>query len=163
MPDVSLDLRRIDFVSDQNVAVSAWRAYAEALFITPTGTQVSYSCIVDPGAPFSVLPFSLWHDCNLHWSQLGQQLIRQGGQTAEPLKWQDVDCSLGDTSVYLIDRQTGLQAGPFLVIAKFASQRLPHAHLEMVAVLGMNFLTDNDLRFTLAGTGGNLTGHFSIP
>ena len=52
MPDIFLDLRRIDDVSDQNVSVSAWRAYAEALFVTPGGVLVSFSCIVDPGAPW---------------------------------------------------------------------------------------------------------------
>jgi hypothetical protein len=124
MPDISLDLRHIDYLSDQNVAASAWRAYAPALFITPTGAPVSYSCIVDPGAPFSVLPFSLWHDCNLQWHALGQQLFRQGSQVAEPLEWQGVACSLGDTSVQIVDLSTGMQAGPFFIVAKFASQRL---------------------------------------
>jgi hypothetical protein len=56
MPDLFLDLRRIDYVSDQNVSVSAGRAYAEALFVTPGGLLVPFSWIVDPGAPFSVLP-----------------------------------------------------------------------------------------------------------
>jgi hypothetical protein len=65
MPDIFLDLRRIDYRSDQNALVSAWRAYADALFITPSGAPMSFSCIVDPGAPFSVLPFSLWHDRSL--------------------------------------------------------------------------------------------------
>jgi hypothetical protein len=163
MPDISLDLRRIDYRSDQNAAVSAWRAYAEALFITSTGVQVSFSCIVDPGAPFRVLPFSLWHDCNVQWTPLGQQLIRQAGKAPEPLEWQGVDCSLGDTSVQLIDRQTSMQTGPFLVVAKFVSQRQPRTPLEMIAVLGMNFLADNHLRLVLDGAGQDLVGYFSVP
>ena len=52
---------------------------------------------------------------------------------------------------------------PFLVVAKFASQRSRHAHLELAAVLGMNFLTDNNLRLELDGTGADLVGYFSIP
>ena len=61
MPGISLDLRCIEFRSDQNVAVSAWRAFADALFISSTGVPVSFTCIVDTGTPFSVLPYSLWY------------------------------------------------------------------------------------------------------
>jgi hypothetical protein len=120
MPDSYLDLRRIDYRSDQNAVLSAWRAYADALFLTSSGVPLSFSCIVDPGAPFSVLPFSLWHDCNLQWNSLGQQLTRQGSQVPEPLNWHHVACQLGVTSLHLLDVQTGVQAGPFLVVAKCA-------------------------------------------
>ena len=163
MPDLFLDLRRIDYVSDQNVAVSAWRAYAEALFVTPGGVLVPFSCIVDPGAPFSVLPYSLWHDRNLQWTSLGQQLTRQGGQIPEPLEWQGIACALGETAVHLLDLQTRVQAGPLLVVAKLARQRLPQASRETIALLGMNFLTDNLLRLVLDGTGGALVGYLSVP
>ena len=78
MPDIFLDLRRIDYVSDQNAPVSAWRAHAETLFATTTSALASFSCIVDTGAPFSVLPFSLWQSCNVQWNPLGQQLTCQG-------------------------------------------------------------------------------------
>ena len=98
MPDISLDLQHFEYVSDQKAMVSAWRTFAEVLFTTPAGGEVSFSCIVDSGAPFSVLPFSLWHGRNVEWNLLGKQVARPGGrQTSEPLKWQDVDCSLGDT------------------------------------------------------------------
>src|SRR5437870_6234220 len=119
MPDIFLDLRRSDYRSDQNALVSAWRAYADALFITPSGALISFSCIVDPGAPFRVLPFPLWHDCNLQWNSLGQQLTRQGSPLPEPLlERQSVACYLGETSVHRIDLQTGVQVGPFLMVAK---------------------------------------------
>ena len=52
--------------------------YAEVLFTTATGALASFSCIVDTGAPFSVLPFSLWQSYNVQWNPLGQQLTRQG-------------------------------------------------------------------------------------
>jgi len=165
MPDISLDLRRTDFVSDQNAPASAWRAHAEVLFTTATGALASFSCLVDTGAPFSVLPFSLWQSYNVQWNPLGQRLTRQGGSPAPgALKWQDVDCSLGATYVQLIDPQTGTKASrPFLVVAKFASQRSQHPHLELAAVLGMNFLADNGLRLELDGTGADLVGHLSVP
>jgi hypothetical protein len=164
MPDIFLDLQRIDFVSDQNAPVSAWRAHAETLFATSTSTLASFSCIVDTGAPFSVLPFSLWQSYSVQWNPLGQQLTCQGKPAQGTLKWQDVDCSLGATYLQLVDPRTGLKASrPFLVVAKFASQRSQHSHLEQTAVLGMNFLTDNNLRLELDGTGADLVGYLSIP
>jgi hypothetical protein len=163
MPDIILDLRRVDFYTEQNVAVCAWRARANALFFTPGGGTVPYFCIVDSGAPFSVLPYSLWHDRNLSWTPRGRRLIRQGGQMAEPLKWQGEDCSLGDTSVSLIDARTNSQTGAFLLVAKFVDRRRSDARLEMIAVLGMNFLADNDLRLVLESVAGNLVGALSVP
>jgi hypothetical protein len=79
------------------------------------------------------------------------------------LKWPGEDCSLGDTSVSLIDRQTSVQTGPFLLVAKFVDRRLPDPLLEMIAVLGINFLADNDLRLVLDGAGGNLVGSLAVP
>jgi hypothetical protein len=163
MSDMILDLRRVDFYTEQNVAVCAWRAWANALFFTPGGGTVPCFCIVDSGAPFSVLPYSLWHDRNLSWTPRGRRLIRQGVQMAEPIKWQGEDCSLGDTSLSLIDRQTNSETGPFLVVAKFVDRRLSDARLEMIALLGMNFLADNDLRLVLDGARGNLVGAVSVP
>ncbi len=163
MADVFLDLRRVDFTSEQNVAVSAWRASADVLFLTASGGTVSYSCIVDTGAAFSVLPYSLWHDRNLSWTPRGRRLTNQGAQVSDPLKWQGEDCSLGDTSASLIDRLTNVQTGPFLLVAKFVDRPLPDPRLEMIAVLGVNFLADNELRLILDGVGGNLTGSVSVP
>ena len=165
MPDIFLDLRHIDYVSDQNAPVSAWRGYADILFTTATGALASFSCIVDSGAPFSVLPFSLWPSYGgVQWNPLGQQLTRQGKPVPDALKWQDVDCSLGATYVHLVDPQTGTKTNrPFLVVAKFAIQRSLQPHLELAAVLGMNFLVDNGLRLALDGTGTNLVGYLSVP
>jgi hypothetical protein len=163
MPKISLDLRRIDFRSDQNTNLTAWRIDAETLFTTPTGRIVPYSCVVDTGASFSVLPFSLWHDCNLKWRPLGTQVLRHGGKAYEPLKWRRVNCSLGDTSVYLFDGQSNLQAGPFTVVGKFVNRRQLDPNLEMIAILGMNFLTDNDLELIVNGTGGGLAAQLIAP
>jgi hypothetical protein len=163
MADIFLDLRRVDYRTEQNISLTAWRGYADALFVTPAGGTVPYSCIVDSGAPFSILPYSLWHDRSLSWTSLGRSLTRQGGQASDPLTWQGETCSLGRTSVSLIDRRTSRQTGPFLLVAKFVDRPLADARLEMLAVLGMNFLADNDLRSVLDGAGGNLVGYISAP
>jgi hypothetical protein len=136
MVDIFLDLRRVGYSSDQNVGVSAWRACVDALFLTPSGASISFSRIVDTGAPFSVLPYSLWRDRNLAWTPRGRYLTRQGSQVSDALTWQGEDCSLGETSVSLIDRHTSTQTGPFLLLAKFVDIRLPDPRLEMIAVRG---------------------------
>jgi hypothetical protein len=165
MSDIFLDLRRTDCVSDQHTPVSVWRAYADVLFVTATGALAGFSCLVDSGAPLSVVPFSLWKSYNVQWNGLGNQLTCQGGNPApRALKWQDVDCTLGVTHVHLSDPKTGTRTSrPFLVVAKFGSQRSQHRHLEQFAVLGMNFLIDNCLRLELNGTGVDLTGYLSVP
>jgi hypothetical protein len=144
--------------------VSAWRPYAETLFTTSTSALAAFCCIVDTGAPFSVIPFSLWQSYNVQWSPLGRQLTCQGKPAYGALKWQDVDCSLGVTYLQLVDLRTGMKVSrSFLVVAKFANQRSQHPHLELTAVLGMNFLIDNGLRLQIDGTGVDLVGYFSIP
>jgi hypothetical protein len=110
-----------------------------------------------------VLPYSLWHDGHLHWTSLGRQLTRQGSRVPEPLEWQKAPCDLGETSVYLIDLKRGVRAGPYLTVAKFVCQRLSQPNLETIALLGINFLTDNLLRLVLDGSGPTLAGYVTVP
>ena len=56
-----------------------------------------------------------------------------------------------------------MRAGPYLTVAKFVAQPLPHAHLETIALLGINFLTDNHLRLVPDGSGTILDGFLSVP
>lgn len=163
MPDINLRLRHIDFLSDQNMPVSAWRACAETLFVTSSGAQLSFFCIVDSGAPLSVMPYSRWHGRGLQWTPLGQHLTHQGKVVTGALDWQGVLCELGETSVHLVDVQTQLQVGPFLAVAKFARHAQPQKRLETVALLGLNFLIDSRLQLLLDGKGGVLTGRLSVP
>jgi hypothetical protein len=66
MPDISLDLRRIAYPSDQNAAVSAWRAYTEALL----ASLVRFSCL-SGSAGLGTLPFS---SCLVVLSGIGPSL-----------------------------------------------------------------------------------------
>jgi hypothetical protein len=53
MPDISLDLRGIDYVTDQDAMVRAWRAFVPVRFVGPNALLVGFQAFVDPGAPFS--------------------------------------------------------------------------------------------------------------
>ena len=98
---------------------------------------------------------------NLRWNPLGMQLSKQGNHPPEKLDWLGVPCTLAETSAHLIDSQ-GALLGPFLTVAKLASQRPKRARLESMALFGMNFLADNDLQVVLKAMGSNLVGHLSV-
>src|SRR5262249_44152505 len=66
-----------------------------------------------------------------------------------PVNW-------GESTLYLIDAQTAVKAGPFVLVSKFATRRHPRADLEATALLGMNFLTDNFCTLELSGSAGSI-------
>lgn len=61
MPDIPLHPRAIDFVTDRQVALRAWRAFGIARFVAQHGPRIRFETFLDPGAPFCVIPYSLWH------------------------------------------------------------------------------------------------------
>lgn len=162
MPSIALQLRGVDYVTELGVRVRAWRAFVEAGFVVPGGGAVRFQCFVDPGAPFSVIPYSLWHGRHLQWTRLGGQLTRTSGGGGGALLWQNSRCELGLAHLYLFDLADGIRSGPHQVIGKFVQQRqLPN--LEHTAILGMNFLDDNELRLVLDGTGNAISGALELP
>lgn len=169
MPILALDVKYVDYLSDLGFPVRAQRAFAPTSFRTSRKGRVPCRCVVDSGAPFSVLPYALWHGRKLDWNRLGRQLIRAGSNQPENLEWQGIPCELGDTLVYLVDATAHVEVGPFLVVGKFADRRHPRPDVESVAVLGLNFLTDNQEVLTLDGTrlvvGGKetLVGTLAVP
>jgi hypothetical protein len=70
MPNLSLAFQRIEYVTDRQVTITAWRAFAEVAFLTRNRAGVTFSCVVDPGAPFSVIPYSLWQSRKMDWQRL---------------------------------------------------------------------------------------------
>jgi hypothetical protein len=62
---------------------------------------------LDTGAPFSILPYTLWHDQYLPWQVLGQQLLTLGGTPLpRALTWQGIPCHFGVAQVRLVDEST---------------------------------------------------------
>jgi hypothetical protein len=163
MPNLSLAFQRIEYITDRRVPITAWRAFAEVAFTTRSRAGVTFSCVLDPGAPFNVLPYSLWHGRQIDWQKLGIRASRKGSMAHERVEWQGVLCDLGMTDIYLVDSLTGLQAGPFVMRAKFARQRQRRENLELIALLGMNFIAENRLRLVLDGHHDAMTGFLSFP
>ena len=161
MPDIPLEVRALDFVTNQNVAVWARRAYVRVRFLAQNGRRIRFETFVDPGAPFGVIPYSLWHSRRLRWTPLGTQLLREGKPVPGALSWQGVPCDLGATDLYLIDLDSGIRTGPHRLVAKFARRPVTPA-AENAAILGMNFLADNDIRLVLEGSHGAVTGCLGV-
>jgi hypothetical protein len=67
------------------------------------------------------------------------------------------------SSYLIVDHMSSLQAGPFLVVAKFPRQPTPRPTWEAAALLGLNFLGDNRLRLVLDGTTSSLSGYLAVP
>jgi hypothetical protein len=161
LPNTPLAIQEIHFLTDYQVPICACRARALSDFVAQDGSPVAYSCLVDSGAPLCVIPYSLWHDRNLDWTPLGTVLTQNGSVVPNALKWHGIDCYLGSTRVYLVNPTTRTQAGPYLVIGKFAQGRQSNVELEVTSLLGLNFLLDNRNNLALSGVTGQLTGLFS--
>lgn len=163
MASISLDVHQRDCQSDLGFSVTAWRAFASAQFVDKNAGWVPLSCVVDSGAPFSVIPYSIWHGLALDWTQLGGQLLHQGKVVPRALEWHGLACDLGITRGNLLDPRTHTVHGPFLVVGKFP--RGPHQRpdLENLTILGLNFITDNRRCLSLEGTAAGLAGNLSVP
>ena len=161
MPGIRLSIKYNRYITDQNVHLRAWRAYADVRFETVGGNQAPFPCIVDSGAPFSVIPFSLWSGRNLNYDNRGDVLYPLGSSQSapEPLEWRGIRCFVGRTYVHLVDANQSTIAGPFILEGKFATISHPDANIEKIAVLGLNFLEDNSRHLHLFGRNRNLTGN----
>jgi len=165
MPSIALRVDRIDYLTNRGFPVQAWRPYARIRLPLVGGGSTDLSCIVDTGAPWSVIPYSIWHAYNVEWSFFGRQVFRQSTPDPRALTWQGVDCDLGVTEVEILDQQTGTGMGPFLVLAKFphGNPRILRGAAQPEAILGLDFLLANRLRLTLDGTSGLLTAEYFVP
>ncbi len=163
MPTIPLQVSSVTYRSDQNAIVEARRIYARTHFIAQGGADDYCRSIVDSGAPFSVLPYSLWHQQKLRWTHLGGAVLtRVAPPSMEQLIWQGVPCELGETNVFLLDLASGVQSGPHRVVGKFVQQSVA-GEFETTAPLGLNFLSDNAIRFAVERTGASLSSHLVVP
>lgn len=133
-----------EFRTDRGDTLLVCRPVVMARFPAERGHSVLRRCILDTGAPLSVVPYEIWHTRNLKWDPVSAALHGSGGSGA--LTWQGVPCALGEVQIEL--------AGPRLFVAKFGLRRTPPCDV----ILGMNFLVDNDLELVLTSVGGVLSG-----
>ena len=158
MPRIPFIIRTIPFVTERGIAVPARRPFLMTQFAGSQGQRLPYPAFLDTGSPYSVIPHRL--ASLVPWNDLGAQVIVAA--TAHPVEWNGIPCHLGELSVELIDPRTQVRTRSLRVVAKIASQ--PAApHLEQAALLGMSFLTDNQLREELDATGKAACGFVWVP
>ncbi len=152
MPDIPLDFRAKDYVTDLGTAVRSLRA-----FVTIQIGPLRPLCFLDTGAPFSIVSYAVAQQ--IRWKRLGSSLFHQGKPV--PLDWQGIPCDFGEAEIVLIHPSGNERTAVCRLIGKFAKAR--HPALENYVLLGMNFLPDNNINLTLRSTPGALQGLLSIP
>lgn len=152
MPEIALDFRARDYVTDLGTAVRSLRA-----FVTIEIGSVRPLCFLDTGAPFSIVSHSVAQ--RIAWRLLGNALFHQGKPA--PLDWQRVPCDFGETDLVVLDPFGTSRTAACRLVGKFAKAR--HPVLENYVLLGMNFLLDNNLTLTLHGTPEMPQGLLSVP
>ena len=139
-----VDFLTANFRTDRGDTLLLHRPVITARFPTVGGQSILRRCLIDTGAPLSVVPHAVWHARHLAWAPVSTTLLGNSG-VAE-LTWQGVPCELGEMQIDL--------AGPRTLVAKFASRPTPPSDV----ILGLSFLTDNDLELVLSAVGGSLSG-----
>ena len=118
-------------------SMTASRLWVAVEFSKRDGGSVMRDCLLDSGAPMSVVPFSFQQTYDLDWQIVSDPSLPRA-------HWFDVECDIGQIDVWLPDN-TGSMAGPFTLVAKFPratprALRGPHMHVPIL--LGLNFITD---------------------
>lgn len=152
MPDIPLDFRARDYVTDLGTAVRSLRA-----FVTIEIGSLRPLCFLDTGAPFSIVSYSVARQ--IRWKLLGSELFYE--RKPVPLDWQGILCDFGETEIVFVAPFENLRTAACRLVGKFAKAR--HPVLENYVLLGMNFLPDNDIDLLLRSTPEGLNGLLSVP
>jgi hypothetical protein len=161
MAVIPLIEKAINFETELGVVATARRAYAAFEFSDRNGNTFQRYAAVDSGAPFSVLPFSLWHDKNIPWQPLGSQFLRDQKPNPTALTWFGVPCQFGQAHVFLLHRPPGIRSKLLSLRAKFPVARVA-APAEKEAILGQSFLVENLITQTTRGGVTGLDGVFLV-
>ena len=165
---IPIQEHRKDYVTDQGRLARACRLLVGVEFVDRVRGRIKRNAVLDTGAPFSVIPFSLWNGQNLSWMPLGSQMLTLQGQSdPDALKWLGVSCEFGITQFSLLD-ESKRASRSLQVVGKFVQSPLP-PQFEKLVILGYNFLLDNDLTMrvepasrTTVGSLANVVGFVTI-
>lgn len=168
LPHIPIQEQRKDFMTDQARLARACHLFVRMVFSDGVQGPFKENVRLDTGAPFSILPYTLWHGRNLVCTPLGNQFLTLGGRLVPTaLTWLGVPCVLGEIKVVLID-EADQPSRPLRLIAKLPQSVLP-GHMERVALLGYNFLLDNPISLSVdpasrvqAGPLANVVGFLTL-
>jgi hypothetical protein len=168
LPEIPIIEVRRDFTTDGRLA-RACQLRVCTLLVVKSGRETERMMPIDTGAPFSIVPYSLWHGGNLSWQPLGTEFWTPAGvRNHTALTWLGVPCHFGELQIRLID-ELNQRSRALRLVAKLPLQPVA-LHLERAALLGYSFLADNALTMTVtphrrvnAGIFANIVGHLTIP
>ena len=158
MPVIPLIEKVRVFRTEKAIALRACRGYVEVEFAAKSGNTFRRSAVVDLGAPFSVIPYSLWHDKDIPWQPLGAPVTGEETAQPSPLSWFGVPCQMGDAQVWLVDAATEIRSRLLRVRAKLPSARVS-SHAEKEVILGYDFLAANAITLRCGQEWAGLTAY----
>lgn len=169
LPNIPIQEKRKDYMTDQGRLARACRLVVGIEFFNRVHGPIQRDAVLDTGAAFSVIPFSLWNGQNLSWTPLGSQMLTlQGQPDPDALNWLGVSCEFGVTNIALVD-ETSRASRSLRVLGKFVRSPLP-PRFEKDVILGYGFLRDNALAVTLklasrvsVGNLANVVGFLTLP
>jgi hypothetical protein len=119
------------------INIPAIRLRVELAFTRQAAPPLPRKCLVDSGAPLSVIPYSVHHTHNFSWQLL------PGPWPAGFTSWSGVPCVVGRIDVWIPISEPPFLSGPFQCIAKFAQATPANMPLNLPILFGLNFLADH--------------------
>lgn len=158
-----------DYVTDQGRLARARGLQVDVDLLNESGRSIERKMRIDSGAPFSIVPYSVWHQRQLSWQPLGTEFYTAGGQLErEALTWLGVSCFFGELKLRLVD-EVQRRSRVLRLVAKLAMRPVA-SHMENTALIGCNFLNDNSIKMTVdparrtnAGIFTNIVGCLTVP
>jgi hypothetical protein len=117
--------------------IPAARLWTELFFSRAPGAPASMACLLDSGAPLSVVPWTVQQTYGLAWQPL------PGPWPPGFLTWSGVPCTVGAMEAWAPVPGSALLRGPLLFIAKFAQAPPAGMAATLPVLLGLNFLADH--------------------
>lgn len=119
------------------------RLWVELAFARRTGGSLRRDCLLDTGAPLSVVPYLIHHLHDFAWQPL------PGPWPTGFMTWFGVPCVIGRMEVWAHLPHAPFLVGPLTFVAKFAQATPSHVTGPLPILLGPNFLADHQAEVTL--------------
>lgn len=140
--------------SAAGIDIRAVRLWVEIGFSRRSGGCLFRRCLLDTGAPLSVVPLHVHQARDLNWQPL------PGAWPPGLTTWSGVPCTLGIIDVWLPLSGDAQLRGPLRFIAKFAQATPAYLPANVPVLLGLNFLaeqrTDNSFQCHTAPQAGSI-------
>jgi hypothetical protein len=118
-------------------AIPIIRLWVKLAFACRSGGPLARLCLLDTGAPVSVIPFEIHSRLGLAWVPLA------GTWPSGLTIWQGVPCTVGKIDVWVPLPEQPYFRGPLPLIGKFAQATPAHVPGAVPILLGLNFLDDH--------------------